>query len=783
MAKLNQSPIFRFGKDIGYQFNTDVTAGLNFTPRIIGITTSTPYTYEWQQFTWIESGDYSAQTPIQTNGGTSSASFLDLTIPLPLNTFSVGNKFVIIFKTTFASSVVVGVTQAFTVTQENPSGSSDPLLPFPNFNVVSPLTFDGGTATLAWSSTLANLNNVNNTSDLNKPVSTATQTALNGKVNKAGDTIQGTFTNSEPLTQIILTGDDTGDDSQGSPISNSSPRIELGTYQVSEYRSGEAQKGGYSELLRLRSLDPKAKPTIAWYSDDNKPKSWIVTHYQPQDLQIYANLASFPATGVNDGLRAYFADDTGLYYTWNGSAYIPLLPNNSEYYYRAIHQHISFETTDTTTTALYTRLGIPYDLDVVPITTANSHLAVTSGNNNGKPFGAFILQGGKTFSSQPIIFYPNSNNAGTVEAWKDSATDNIFANNTEGLRMRVLADGNSDNLVSGQRMMALNAEGLNWLGFNENVVIGGASQYGLGINRSAGVALDVQRRDLGVANNTEYTIARFTRTDADGFLNVGYIGNGTSIGSYQVRTTNSKDLVFGTTGATTALRIAAGTGNVTLSGTLTASNISGSNTGDQDLSGLATTSALTAGLATKQNAVITPLAKTSGGASHYGLPNTLFNSQGTSTLAINTLRYIPLKVENGVTLSNLQFEVTTAPASNANVRIGIYNTDSEMQPTTLVADFGSFAVASGFTGIVTQTISQALASGFYLITVNTDVAMTVRSLTSPTSVVLSTMGATALAQRFDVSSTFGALAGTGVKWTAPNASNGGTQHLVVFRWA
>ena len=98
MAKLNQSPIFRFGKDIGYQFNTDVTAGLNFTPRIVGIDTSTPYSWEWQQFTWIENGDYSAQTPIQTNGGNSSASFLDLTIPLPLNTFSVGDKFVIIFK-------------------------------------------------------------------------------------------------------------------------------------------------------------------------------------------------------------------------------------------------------------------------------------------------------------------------------------------------------------------------------------------------------------------------------------------------------------------------------------------------------------------------------------------------------------------------------------------------------------------------------------------------------------------------------------------------------------
>jgi hypothetical protein len=181
MAKLNQSPIFRFGKDIGYQFNTDVTAGLNFTPRIIGITTSTPYTYEWQQFNWIESGDYSAQTPIQTNGGTSSASFLDLTIPLPLTTFSVGNKFVIIFKTTFSSQVTVGVTQAFTVAVEATNPSSDPLLPFPNFNVNSPLTFNPGTASLAWSSTLANLNNVDNTSDVNKPVSTATQTALNLK--------------------------------------------------------------------------------------------------------------------------------------------------------------------------------------------------------------------------------------------------------------------------------------------------------------------------------------------------------------------------------------------------------------------------------------------------------------------------------------------------------------------------------------------------------------------------------------------------------------------------
>ena len=40
---------------------------------------------------------------------------------------------------------------------------------------------------------LLSLNNVDNTSDLGKPISTATQTALNGKVAKTGDTVSGTL--------------------------------------------------------------------------------------------------------------------------------------------------------------------------------------------------------------------------------------------------------------------------------------------------------------------------------------------------------------------------------------------------------------------------------------------------------------------------------------------------------------------------------------------------------------------------------------------------------------
>jgi hypothetical protein len=382
------------------------------------------------------------------------------------------------------------------------------------------------------------------------------------KVSKTGDTIQGVFTNSLPLTQIILDGTNSGDNADGTPNFNSSPRLELSTYQISEYRSGETQKGGYSELVRLVAKDTQAKPTLAYYDHNYKPVAWIVSHFQPQDLRIYANLAAFPVTGVDDGLRAYYATDTGLYYTWNGSAYVQLLPTNSQYYYRAIHQHISFETADTTGSANYTRLGIPYGLDVVPITTANSHVKISNGTKDGKPFGALVVDEGKIFSVSDIILYPDSSNAGNVELWKDSPTDNIFANNTEGVRFRVLASGSADNLVSGQKMLAINAEGLNWIGFNENVVIGGSSNYSLGINRSAGVTLDVRRADLGVANNTEYTIQRISR-DESSFLNIGYRGDGTGVGSYMIRPTGSKSLVLGTTGSNTALTINGTTGAIT----------------------------------------------------------------------------------------------------------------------------------------------------------------------------------------------------------------------------
>jgi len=117
----------------------------------------------------------------------------------------------------------------------------------------------------------------------------------------------------------------------------------------------------------------------------------------------------------------------------------------------------------------------------------------------------------------------------------------------------------------------------------------------------------------------------------------------------------------------------------------------------------------------------------SGGLIQYGVPGTAFTAASTALLVINTDRYTPINVPYQVTLTELHFEVTAAPASNANVAIGVYLADSELQPLTRLYNV-EVAVASGFTGVKDVTgLSIALPPGNYLIAKNCDVAMTLRS--------------------------------------------------------
>lgn len=183
--------------------------------------------------------------------------------------------------------------------------------------------------------------------------------------------------------------------------------------------------------------------------------------------------------------------------------------------------------------------------------------------------------------------------------------------------------------------------------------------------------------------------------------------------------------------------------------------------------------------------VRTGLAKiTGGGTKQWGMPGTAFTSTGTTALTINQVRYIPFMVPHDVTITDFQFEVTAAPASNAKVIVGIYSANSEMQPTGTVKLSNEVSVASGFTGVKTvSSLSVALTPGMYLIAMNCDVTMTLRTISSPTFVVADALGASPFVQRFQVAQTYVTpLPSTGTLWDTINQSAGGAQHVVAFKW-
>jgi hypothetical protein len=421
------------------------------------------------------------------------------------------------------------------------------------------------------------LGNVDNTSDLNKPISTATQTALDGKVSDTGDIINGVFQNStDKTTKLVLIGDATGNNSQGDPVSNSSPKLDLTTYQVSEYQFSDPDLGGYSELIRLKAGQQKAKPTLAYYDYSDKPVAWFVAHFQGQDLQRYATLANFPAVGVDDNLTGYFDISTNKYYRWDGTQYVELLPSDERYWYMAIHQHISTETADSTGSSNFTRLALQYGFDVIAVDTTNAHFRIKDGTFKNQDFGAFIIDSGKTYSKNKFDFFPSANTATQILNRNDGDLSTIFNQNTQSFRVELLPIGNANNPTATAQIAIATDNTTTRLLIPKNTIL---PNHNLGIGLDAGARLDV-RHNLGNANNTEYTISRISRDESSGFMQFGYIGNGTDLSNFLIRMTNSKGLVIGTTSNPTGF-IFANNGNLTAAGTITGSNLSGTNTGDQ----------------------------------------------------------------------------------------------------------------------------------------------------------------------------------------------------------
>lgn len=187
---------------------------------------------------------------------------------------------------------------------------------------------------------------------------------------------------------------------------------------------------------------------------------------------------------------------------------------------------------------------------------------------------------------------------------------------------------------------------------------------------------------------------------------------------------------------------------------------------------------------TAQPFVKTGVAKISGGAQQWGIPGTEFTVTGVSAMNVNEARYIMFTVRYPLTITAQQFEVSTGPVGAANVRVGIYLADADLQPTGApLYDSGSIAVAGAFTGLkTTSSLSVFLSPGVYLTVLNVDTALTLRTITSPSPVVLAAIGATPVSQRFSIAQTYGSFPSPGTKWTALNAVSAGLQNIVVYQW-
>ena len=126
----------------------------------------------------------------------------------------------------------------------------------------------------------------------------------------------------------------------------------------------------------------------------------------------------------------------------------------------------------------------------------------------------------------------------------------------------------------------------------------------------------------------------------------------------------------------------------------------------------------------------------------YGLPNVNVSGTATGSLNSGVDLFMHFFVTKAVTVDMAQFEVTTGPASNANVFVALYAADDNLQPTGApIFDTGAVAVNTSQTGIFRRQITPVtLQPGIYLIGINSSVNMTLRRTLFANSSVPTSMG-------------------------------------------
>ena len=169
-----------------------------------------------------------------------------------------------------------------------------------------------------------------------------------------------------------------------------------------------------------------------------------------------------------------------------------------------------------------------------------------------------------------------------------------------------------------------------------------------------------------------------------------------------------------------------------------------------------------------------------GGTTHYMVPGVELSATGTVAIAANVLRYEPFITNTTITIDQLALEVTTASAGGTTLRMGIYNADTDWQPTSLIVDAGT--VAADSLGVKTASISQTLSPGRYLKVINSDSTPTLRTGRGG-SALLGAQSTLTSAPFFtpSVATAYAAFTAAGVAWTTLITSGSPPVHYVFCR--
>ena len=116
-----------------------------------------------------------------------------------------------------------------------------------------------------------------------------------------------------------------------------------------------------------------------------------------------------------------------------------------------------------------------------------------------------------------------------------------------------------------------------------------------------------------------------------------------------------------------------------------------------------------------------------GGGDFVGVPGQGFVTASTGTITAGRDYYFPFVVRRALTITFAELQVTTGPASDATIYVGIYAATNAGQPTGSPLLNTTISCTSGATGIKSVSgLSAALPAGNYVSVMNTSVTLTAR---------------------------------------------------------